>query len=299
MVIVRLLGGLGNQMFQYAAGRAIAHRTSAPLRLDLAFYKRPAQSSSPDTSRTYDLDRLNIQAGIASRDDVQQIERAHRRSVLARIATRFPAIRPLCRDLVVNERHFNFDPGVTRLRGNVYLDGYWQSEKYFQRIAPAIRKELAVKGEPDDANREMARRIRRGFSVSVHVRRGDYVSNSVTHAVHGTCTIDYYRAAIAQIVNVGVQPELFVFSDDPAWAQENLRVDYPTTYVTHNGPDKSHEDLRLMSLCSHHVIANSSFSWWGAWLSDNPGKRVVAPRQWFRTVERNTADLIPPEWLQL
>ena len=300
MVIVRLLGGLGNQMFQYAAARAIAQRTASPLRLDVSFYQtRTPSPQSSFTSRTYELENLNVQADIASEDDVQRIAVAHRRSVVSRIATRVPAVRPLCRNLVVTERHFNFDPGITRLRGNVYLDGYWQSEKYFQGVASAIRNELTVKTEPDRANRDLANSIRRAESVSVHIRRGDYVANSETHAVHGTCTIDYYHAAIAHLVSAGVRPELFVFSDDPAWAQENLRVDYPTTYVTHNGAEKSYEDLRLMTLCSHHVIANSSFSWWGAWLSDNPRKQVVAPRQWFRTTDRNTADLLPREWVRL
>ena len=292
MVISKLIGGLGNQMFQYAAGRAIALRTGTPLRLDVSGYQ---------TFKLFPfgLQRFRVEADIASSEDVDAIHRADRRSILARASRRYPRLRRWCRHLVEKERHFHFDADVPRLRGDIYLEGYWQSEKYFADVAPRIRRELVLRNEPEGVNQEMGRRIIETESISVHVRRGDYVSNMEANAVHGTCSLDYYQAAISHIAASCRAPQIFVFSDDPGWARDNLRTEHPTVFVTHNGPEHSHEDLRLMRLCNHHVIANSSFSWWGAWLSDRPGKRVVAPRQWFRASHLNTADLVPPEWTRL
>ena len=292
MVVTRLIGGLGNQMFQYAAARAIAYRTGSELLLDVSAY---------DNFRLFpfSLRHLNIRADVASADDVYRIRRAHSRSPLARLSRRFPSLRPFCRNIVATERHFHFDPAIVRLRGNVYLDGYWQSEKYFQDIADTIRAELTVSTPPDRFNETMAERIRGAESVSLHIRRGDYVSNPDANAFHGSCDLAYYKAAVANIADGGVRPEIFVFSDDPAWARENLELAHPTTYVVQEDPSRSFDDMRLMSFCSHHIIANSTFSWWGAWLGTNPYKRVIAPRQWFQGSDWNTDDLIPSSWTRI
>ena len=135
--------------------------------------------------------------------------------------------------------------------------------------------------------------------MSIHVRRGDYVSDAITQEIHGLSPLEYYAAAIQHIAHVAVQPHFFVFSDDPSWVRQNLHIDYPTTYVEHNTADRNYEDLRLMSLCRHHIIANSTFSWWGAWLGSNRAKMVIAPKRWFNTPDKDTRDLIPRSWIQL
>jgi hypothetical protein len=135
------------------------------------------------------------------------------------------------------------------------------------------------------------------MSVAVHVRRGDYVSNEAASKTHGLTGVDYYRAAVEQISKKVVRPNLYVFSDDPNWCKDNLAFKQATTYVAHNSDGA--EDLRLMRLCRHNIIANSSFSWWGAWLNENPAKQVIAPQTWFADSIHNTKDLIPSTWQKI
>ena len=149
------------------------------------------------------------------------------------------------------------------------------------------------------ANQAASLAIRACESVSVHIRRGDYLSNPAFYRFHGVCAVEYYEAAVGHLAGAVENPCFFLFSDDLDWARRNLRLDYPVTYVDHNGEDKDYEDLRLMSQCKHHIIANSSFSWWAAWLCANPGKIVIAPRKWFNDPNIDTADIIPASWRRI
>lgn len=162
-----------------------------------------------------------------------------------------------------------------------YLDGYWQSEKYFSDYEERIREEFSVRAPLDGRSLELAEQMRERPSVSVHVRRGDYFSNPVTAAVHQVCDVEYFQRGIAYLGERLENPTFFVFSDEPDWARDNLRIPYPTTVISHNDASRNYGDLRLMSLCDHHIIANSSFSWWGAWLDPSSDKIVVAPKTWF------------------
>jgi len=181
---------------------------------------------------------------------------------------------------------------------NVFLRGYWQSEKYFIDIADILRQDLMLKSPSSRLNLELAKKIQSSLSVSLHVRRGDYAHDLATHQTHGLLPLDYYRAAINYILRLFSDASFFLFSDDIPWIKENLKIDAPHCYVDHNTPQTDFEDLRLMSLCKHQIIANSSFSWWGAWLCQNPEKVVVAPRQWYR-IEIDTRDLVPEDWIRL
>ena len=133
----------------------------------------------------------------------------------------------------------------------------------------------------------------------MHIRRGDYVSNPTTNKLHGTCSLEYYHNAVDIIAAKVSNPHFFIFSDDHEWARNNFKIDYPLTFVAHNNAGKNYEDMRLMSLCKHHIIANSSFSWWGAWLGSNPKKIVCAPRGWFKDKSLNTNDIIPSDWSRI
>ena len=197
------------------------------------------------------------------------------------------------------ERHFHFDPEVASLPDGVCLEGYWQSERYFAQVADRVRHDLTLEKPPAGRDAELLAEIAAGNAVSLHVRRGDYVTDPAASATHGVCPLDYYRRAIAFIAERVADPVFFLFSDDPEWTRANLDLGGAATLVDHNGPDRGHEDLRLMSHCDHHIIANSSFSWWGAWLDPRPQKMVVAPRQWFRDASKDTSDLIPESWVQL
>lgn len=282
MVTVRLLGGLGNQMFQYAVGRAIAHRRGTSLALDVSAYPDHKQ-------RRYSLGVFKIVENFASR-------RAPRPSLLRSWAQRWRL--PAFTYLLVERKYFSFDPTVLDAPGNVYLDGYWQSERYFKEIEPVIRREFRWKEEPGPKNAEMANRIKAANAVAIHVRRGDYVHDPKTHELHGVCPPEYYREGARLIAAREPNPQFFVFSDDPEWVQANLELEGPTTYVNLNSIDTGYEDLRLMALCRHHIIANSSFSWWGAWLA-NSGGMVVAPQRWLRSKEYDIPDLIPEGWVRL
>jgi hypothetical protein len=296
MIIVRLAGGLGNQMFQYAAARRLAYVNDMPLKLDVKWF---SNIPGGDTYRQYELQVFNCVQDIASLNEVQALRGVD--------ITRWPKILKrllkntglLMKKSCAREEHFHFDPEILRLNGDVYLDGYWQSEKYFVDIEEIIRTEFTIHSAPDPVNKEAGENIRSCEAVSIHVRRGDYVANRVIGQHYAVSSLEYYKAAIAELTARVRNPRFFVFSDEPDWVKSNLMVDAPMTYLDHNGTEKAYEDLRLMSLCKHHIITNSSFSWWGAWLSGNPGKVVIAPQKWFNREDVKIDDLIPEGWLRL
>jgi hypothetical protein len=266
LIITNLIGGLGNQLFQYAVGRRLAYIHNEPLKLDITAFRNY-------TLRSYHLNPLNIIEQIATDEEISHYRNHH----------------------YIREEYFQFNSGILNLGPHTYLEGYWQSEHYFKDIEPIIRQEFMVKHAPEGENARLYNMILSCEAVAIHVRRGDYVSNLVTNEHHGLCPLDYYYQAVSIIANQIHNPHFFIFSDDWSWAQQNIHLNYPMTFVTHNA-NWPNEDLRLISHCKHHIIANSSFSWWGAWLGSYPHKIVIAPRKWFNCQERNTQDLIPDSW---
>jgi hypothetical protein len=184
------------------------------------------------------------------------------------------------------------------VKESVYLSGVWQSEKYFRDYEKNIRKEITLKNAPSPEFERMKRQITQNQSVSIHVRRGDYVTKAKTNSLHGTCSPEYYRLAIKEISNNLTSPTFFIFTDDVTWTKENLQIKQNNIYVSGNKFSNA-EELILMSMCQHNIIANSTFSWWAAWLNTNPHKVVIAPKQWFATSTIDTKDLIPPNWKTL
>jgi hypothetical protein len=176
--------------------------------------------------------------------------------------------------------------------------GNWQSERYFAKVADAIRVDFSFNTSLVGRNAELAELIGGVTAISLHVRRGDIAANPASIAIHGLCSLDYYRRAIEFMTAKVTKPEFIIFSDDMAWVRENLQVDYPCHYVQHNMGLESFNDMRLMSLCHHHIIANSSFSWWGAWLNPRVNKIVVAPRRWF-SANYDSSDIIPSTWIKM
>lgn len=293
MIIIQLFGGFGNQLFQYAAGRCLAEKHQTQLKLDIFSFEE-------DKLRKYLLPTFNIPQTFATREEIQRLKAptipTRMMNYFSRIH-RFLSLNPLV--TYKHETHFQFDTGFFSLPCNVYLEGHWQSEKYFKDIESIIRQEFRLKAIPNEQNTYMAGVIRDvSDSVSVHIRRGDYVSNPITYKVHGVCSAEYYHTAIEHITQKSANPHFFIFSDDPMWVEKNFKITYPHTYVTHNQKDDGPLDMWLMSLCTHHIIANSSFSWWGAWLANNPKKIVIAPKRWFNNSKINTSDLVPRSWLR-
>lgn len=290
MIIVQLNGGLGNQLFQYAAGRRLAIHHHVPLKLDLRSYEQ-AQA----VVRTYRLSQFAISAAAADNHEIWRLRGDESR--IGRAYRWGQARLPIRQRRYVREPHFHVEPAILELGSTAYLEGYWQSERYFADISATLREDLTLP-PPSGRNRELAEAIKSSTAVSVHVRRTDYL-NPRNLAIHGVCSLDYYRAAIDLLEAKVPQAQFYIFADDPNWARANLMNGPRMQIVDHNGPEHDYEDLRLMSYCRHHIIANSSFSWWGAWLNPAPQKLVVAPARWFITAERDTRDLLPPTWLRL
>ena len=297
VVIARLIGGLGNQMFQYATGRALALRREATLKLDVTGFA----GAGAHTKRRFELDCFSIHGSAASDADLAQFGRAAKleSSPLDRVLRRLRIERAKGAWPIYREPHFQFDPAVPELQAPIYLDGYWQSERYFSDIAGVLREEFSAMAPLDPENKALAAGIDAVNAVSLHVRRGDYISDPATNRFHGICSPDYYQRAVDYIAARAGVPHLFVFSDDQQWTRGNLHFAVPMTFVGANPPDCGYRDMQLMARCRHHIIANSSFSWWGAWLNSSREKIVVAPRQWFGACDNDTRDLIPPNWVRL
>lgn len=288
MIITRLFGGLGNQLFQYALGRQLSLLHNVPLKLD-------ASQIETYKIRKYSLRPFNIIENFATENDIVQIKgkgRVNFRRVMERIL-------PYYKRSYVHEQCFHFDSNILKSRINVYLEGFWQSECYFKDIADIIRGEFTIKIKPDTNNEKTAAFINSVNAVSLHIRRVDYVSNAAMNQFHGTCFPIYYQQAVEIIARQVVSPHFFVFSDDISWAKQNLSFKYPMVFISHNDSTKDFEDLRLMTQCNHHIIANSTFSWWGAWLNKKQDKIVIAPKKWFNDESINTKDLIPEDWIKI
>lgn len=290
MIISKIIGGLGNQMFQYAAGRALSLEYGVPLRLDVFGFADYSLHQGFELQQVF-----NCPAETAAESDVRSILGWQFSSGIRRIVAR-PGMAPFRREAFVVEPHFHYWPEINRVPQECYLHGYWQSEKYFQSHASDIRADFTFKHPLSISNAELAEHIAQVNAISLHVRRGDYASNPKTTATHRLCTLDYYHEAIQYICERIERPNFFIFSDDMAWVKEHLKIDSLCQHIDHNFGTENYNDMRLMSLCKHHIIANSSFSWWGAWLNPSAGKIVIAPKQWFAN-ETNTQDLIPDEWL--
>jgi hypothetical protein len=292
MIVVKLMGGLGNQMFQYAAGRCLSYLHKTELKLDLAFLNTDSQNKY--TQRHYTLNVFNINAGLANELDLKPFLPLEKNKITRALQRKLPI---LYFTIVVNESGHTFHKEFYSYPKNVYLNGFWQSEKYFEPVKDVLIKEFTLKEQLNKENKELENKISAANSVSLHIRRGDYVTSKETLAFHGTCSLDYYKDAINHLKNKAGNIDLFVFSDDINWVKENLKTDVPIHFVDLNNP--SHIDLHLMSACKHNIIANSSFSWWGAWLNQNPDKTVIAPLKWFAHEGQATPDIYPHTWIRL
>lgn len=271
MIIADLIGGLGNQMFIYAAARAAALRHDVPLKFNVAGF-------TGQTLRRYALSALNVREDFCTAEDLTQILAAGR----------------IYRD----GNPYGFDRTMLTLPPPLYLHGYFQSFRYFEEIADIIRSDFSVRTPPGREDETVLSMIADTNAVCLHIRRSDYISNPSALQHHGVCPLNYYEGAFNHLQGRVGPVTLFVFSDDIYWAQANLKLDAPTIFVGHNTLDQGHQDLRLMSACRHFIIANSSFSWWGAWLGQCPEKLVYAPAKWL-AAPIDTTDLLPSEWTKV
>lgn len=292
MILVKLRGGLSNQMFQYAAARRLAEHRGTEVRIDASWYENiPADA----TYRRYELDELCITGTLANRWEVAGTNGVRNARLIELPIALYRKVRPRYR--FVAERGFRFDRTILELPDNVCLFGYWVSEKYFADSAEIIRNEFRFREPPSPINEEWLRRLGSCESVAVHVRRGDYASNPDLTSIHGLCGPDYYAQAASEIRRRVKDPIFFLFSDDLPWAAKNVALNGETVIVDDNRGSASAQDLRLMMSARHHIIANSGFSWWGAWLNENPNKVVCAPKRWLADPQYDTEDVYPDGWI--
>jgi hypothetical protein len=297
MVIVRLIGGLANQMFPYAVGRSLAHRLGTELKLDIsgfAVYRQKANLAP----RSYGLDAFFIREVFATTEEIESLK-VGRRSLWSRARKMLFGISTPPPVTYVKEKQFEFDPEILQLTGDVYLDGNWNSYRYFEDTEEIIRSEFTFRHPQSGKNLDLLGKIVTTESVSLHIRRGDFASNPKVNALYGTCDLDYYQRCVNDLAKRVEEPHFFIFSDEPEWVRGNLHLPFAMTIIDHNGPDQAHEDLRLMSQCRHHILANSGFSWWGAWLDRRQDKLVYAPKEWFKSGRYDTGTLLPPSWFRM
>lgn len=291
MIIAELTAGMGNQMFQYAAARRLAYVHRTELKLDVTHFNR-------QILRKYSLNYFNIQENFSTKEEINKYK-PWQMKLSKRIISKIKRMVSNPHHLFVEEKFYHFDPKILNLPNDVYLSGFWQSDKYFKDIEDTVRKDLTIKIPQTGKNKELAETISSCQSVSIHIRRSDYLTDPAVYKKHGVCDLDYYFNCIKLINKEIKNPIFFIFSDDCKWVQDNFRTGFPTIVISHNNSENAFEDLRLMSQCKHNIIANSSFSWWAAWLNSNKNKIVFTPKIWFRNMKLNDKDLIPDGWYRI
>ena len=293
MIVVKLMGGLGNQLFQFAAAKNLAIKNKVQLAVDVSEYS-DKQVKENYTQRSFDLALFNIDAVVlkpGAFDFFFDVPKNELDKLWNKLKKRWSGYTFYWDYNLVFQPHF-FDN-----KDNTYLDGYFQSEKYFKEIRTLLLKEFTSNISVD---RYLIDQIQRGESVAIHFRRGDYEKSSQTTRNHGTCSIDYYKKAIEKAGLLINKPEFFIFSDNIPWVKEQLS-DLPFTFyfVEHKGERAHIYDFEVMRRCKHQIIANSTFSWWAAWLNENKDKMVIAPEKWMNDTAVDTKDITPDSWIKL
>ncbi|MBK26568.1 MAG: alpha-1,2-fucosyltransferase [Halobacteriovorax sp.] len=286
-VCVKIKGGLGNQLFQYALGKKISKDLGAPLLLDTSYYSQ--KSFNGNDPREFELGGFDLKANKAKSSDLPILAKI---PFADRLLKRLPKLS-FTGMLYEEHTQGNIDPKKTP----IYLDGYWQTLSHIEEVEDELRKDLVLKNIPD-TYKPILKEIRSSNSVSIHVRRGDYITNSKNKNLFGECDREYYQRAIEKLQDETKELRFFVFSDDIKWAEENLDLPKNTEYVDKISPNIPAVSMYLMSQCKNHIIANSTFSWWGAWLSNSPSKKVIAPKNWYIN-GWSSKEMMPKGWILL
>ena len=290
-IIVFLSGGLGNQMFQYAFGRYLSVKNNLPLKLDLSHLNDSAPRPGY-VLRAFALEVFKIDGQIATKEDTPFLYRRYFSGKIARVVEAF-------RRKILNnpgkEKHFQFDQEIFSLTSGVYLEGYWQSPKYFKPIEEIIRNDFALKNPLPEKIQILVNEIKSCNSLGIFVRRQDYVGNAFHETVNG----EYYDKALELILQKEKIEKIYIITDDKEWCKANMHFDIP--YMVAEGYEGEHfvGEMMLLAACKHFIIPNSTFAWWGAWLSENKNKIIIAPKKWFGDPSINTDDVTPSEWVRI
>jgi len=294
MIITRLKGGMGNQMFQYAIGRAMAIKYEVTLGLDLSSLldRNPRPEFYSFTYRNYDLDVFNIKATIVPELSIPFFYRPFK----SKLVFLFAHFYRKTFKLPGVEKMPGFDSKILNVGPDAYLDGRWLSPKYFSNIEDTIRADFTLKDELPEKIRILRKEIIEKKSLCIHVRRGDFIGDPKRDVVGS----EYYNAAIERVKSKTEIDCIYLFSDDIKWCEENLSFPYPTIFVGQEYAGKKAEGhLALMSACHNFIIPNSSFAWWAAWLNPSKTKIVIVPEKWFGNRDISSNDLIPWGWISM
>jgi hypothetical protein len=287
MIITKIHGGLGNQMFQYAIAKSIAKNRGDVFKLDTNFFLK-------QSLREYELSFLNVDENIAGKLEIKVV--AGNVSFFNKILNKIGIKTKKPKSYYKEKEKTIYDGAVFNYSSDIYLDGYWQNERYFKDIKEEIVKDFSLKAPLSLQAKKHRQEIELSNSISLHVRRGDYISNIHTNNVHGTCDVEYYKKAIDKITQKVPNSIFYIFSDDIQWCKKTF--DFIDNKVFVDDTQSALEDLELMKNCKHHIIANSSFSWWGAWLNQSKDKIVISPKNWMRHNPKGYK-WVPEEWLQI
>ena len=298
MILLHLFGGLGNQLFQYAAGKALSEHLGDKLKMDKTYYDQKEYENDPLNSffdvhiyRNILENVFEITAPEASLLEVEGYRPSFTKKVIERLD-------PYYRRSVFKQKGFSFDKHFFSARRNIILKGYWQSENFFKPYESQVRKDLTFRNHIIERNNEMMSFFTTS-TIGIHIRRGDYVANPIISKYHGALGMDYYNKAIKYIVeSAGNNIQLIVFSDDIEWCKHNF-IQKATLFVDKSFHKNHIDEFYLMSRCTHNIIANSSYSWWAAYLNKTKEKIVVAPKNWFSDPTYINEDIIPDKWIQI
>lgn len=283
MIVSKIYGGLAGQMLQYALGRALSLKYKTKLCLDISWFDINIEDQG-GTPRSFGLHKFNTKYKIYKRNSFVKLGKLV--GIMPRLQTK-------------TENGFAYNIETESWPDNIIIDGYWFSYRYFDHIFDVLVEDFYPK-KIDLQNTEMLQKIKSNSqSVALHIRRGDYVSNTNANKFHGVMGMDYYNAALSKVNEYLNNPHFFIFTDDFNWVKQNFNSLDNKTYVDFNGDANNHMDIYLMSQCKHNIIANSGFSWWGAYLNQNHKKIVIAPASWFQNNSYNTSDLKPGNWLSI
>lgn len=283
------MGGLGNQLFQYATARALSEKLNTSVVLDVSEFN------------SYDVHPLRLNEfnckGIFS-SKKQLLRSLLERNVIKKHVSKLKVFNKY-----YFERNLEFNEDVLNVENGSSLIGYFQTEKYFEVIRTQLLEELTLKNSLNNIETKVSHKINNTNSISIHIRRGDYISNQYANSIHGTCDSAYFSRAIAYMSENNIlddSSEFFVFSDDIEWCRNNLELGYKLNFVT-GSAERPEVDMILMSQCKHQIISNSTFSWWGAWLNKNESKVIITPKKWFENdnMAKESGDIIPHLWVKL
>ena len=286
LITVKITGGLGNQLFQYAAGKSLAYDLNTDLYLDISHY---SDFGLPEHVKYY-LNNFNIKID------------GYTTSLSWKIKKKINEIKKQ-EEIIFSDyeevygTNSTYKSEIKNLKGNICLDGYWGNEKYFGHNEKIIKDNLQLKKSPNKKNKKILKKMPSINSVALTVRRGDYL-DPYFKAQFGFCTLSYYKKAIDEIIKEVNDPIFYIFSDDPEWVKKNIKLSHPTHYISHNYESKEYwEDIRLISSCKHFIMGNSTFSWWGSWLSENKSKIVIGPEPWLNSY--TSKDMMPKHWKKI